>query len=401
MLQVWTTMNKIMMQTSLFYALIYMSTGAFFSYISVYYTEIGLGNFEVGILTSVGAVIGLIAQPLWGIISDRSRYKNNVLVCCILLAALSVWLVQWSGISFGLLLLAMVVFSFFQVAINPLSDAITLELSSKGIVKFSGVRTFGSVGYAVMSVLAGWMFARNIHSIFIVTSVVMFVSFVISLLLPKVEGHQNGKKKVKVTELFKHRPLMVLYAYAFILSSTLGFFFSFHAIYSQEQGVSMEIIGLGIAIGSISQFPFMIWFDWIFRRFGMVNILLFSGLIHVIRWLLYATALTPQTVVIMWALHGGTYILFYLCLSHYVNEHVMKELKATGLMFNSIILLGAGKIVGAVLGGWYSSRFGFASAFILCTALSLAATAAFWWVSLRTPLLRTFAKERHAPSESV
>ncbi len=163
----------------------------------------------------------------------------------------------------------------------------------------------------------------------------------------------------------------------------------------------MEIIGLGIALGSFSQFPFMIWFDWIFRRFGMVNILLFSGMIHVVRWLLYATALTQQTVVIMWALHGGTYILFYLCLAHYVNENVMKELKATGLMFNSIILLGAGKIVGAVLGGWYSSQFGFASAFWLCTVVSLAATVAFWWVSTRTPLLRTLAKEQPVSAGSA
>ncbi len=210
-------MNKIMAQTSMFYALVFMSNGAFFSYISVYYTEIGIGNFEIGILTSVGAVIGLIAQPLWGIISDRSRYKNNVLIFCTLLAALSIWLVQWAGSSVALLLLAMIVFSFFQVAINPLSDAITLELSTKGIVKFSGVRTFGSIGYALMSVVAGWVFARNIHSIFLVTSLIMLVSFAISFILPKVEGHQSGKNKVKVTELFKHRSLMVLYAYAFIL----------------------------------------------------------------------------------------------------------------------------------------------------------------------------------------
>ncbi|WP_248928438.1 MFS transporter [Paenibacillus hamazuiensis] len=380
-------MNKMMAQTSMFYALIYMSTGAFFSYISLYYTEIGLGNYEIGWLTSIGAVVGLFAQPLWGIVSDRSRYKNRVLVICTLLSAASVWLVQLSGSSFWLLLLAVIVFSFFQVAINPLSDAITLELSSKGLVKFSGVRTFGSVGYAVMSIGAGWLFARNIHSIFLVTSLMMLCSFVISFLLPKVEGHQSGKAKVNPVEMFKDRPLVILYVYAFILSTTLGFFFSFHAIYSQQQGVSMEVIGLGLAIGSFSQFPFMLWFDWVYRRFGMVNILVFSGLIHALRWLLYGTALTPQTVLLMWVVHGGTYILLYLCLAQYVNKHVMKELRATGQMFNSIILLGISKIFGAVLGGWYAAKFGFASAFLLGMGLSLGATAVFWWLAARTKAL--------------
>src|SRR5690606_19133991 len=123
---------------------------------------------------------------------------------------------------------------------------------------------------------------------------------------------------------------MALYAFTFILSATVGFFYSFHAIYSQEQGISLEIIGIGFAVGSVSQFPFMLWFDRLYKKFGIMRILLFSGLIHVVRWLLYATALTPETVILVWVLHGGTYILFYLCLAEYVNTHVMKELKATG-----------------------------------------------------------------------
>ncbi len=77
----------------------------------------------------------------------------------------------------------------------------------------------------------------------------------------------------------------------------------------------------------------------------------------------YAFALTPATYILSWILHGGTYILFYMCLAEYVNKHVVKELKATGQMLNSVIQLSIGKIIGGMLGGLYAARFGFHNSF--------------------------------------
>ena len=370
--------NKNVVILAIFYAFIYMSTGSFSSYIGVYFTEQGIGHTEIGILTSIGAVVGLFAQPLWGLAGDRSKTKNKILIFCTLLSGLTVWLVPWAGSMFWPLLLAMALFSMFQIAINPLSDAITLELSSKGVVRFSTIRTFGSVGYAVISVAAGWLFARHIDTIFMVTSLIMLGCFALSLGIPQVAGHQSGKKKVKLTEIFKSKPLMVLYAYTLVLSTTMGFLWAFQAIYSKEQGISMEVIGIGLAIGSFTQFPFMIFFQKIYDRFGIRNILLFSGLIHVLRWCLYSFSLTPFTYLLSWVLHGGTYIMFYMCLAEYVNRHVVKELKATGQMLNSVIQLSIGKIIGGMLGGLYAAKFGFHHSFVLLVIIAAASTVLFY-----------------------
>ncbi|MFE5317791.1 MFS transporter [Paenibacillus sp. NPDC056579] len=370
--------NKNVIILAIFYAFIYMSTGSFSSYIGVYFTEQGIGHTEIGILTSIGAVVGLIAQPLWGLAGDRSKTKNRVLTICTLFAGLTVWLVPWAGTLFWPLLVAMALFSLFQIAINPLSDAITLELSSKGIVRFSTIRTFGSVGYAIISIVAGWLFARHLDSIFMVTSFIMLVCFLIALGIPKVAGHQSGKNKVKMTEMLKSKPLILLYGYTLILSTTMGFLWSFQAIYSKEQGISLEVIGIGLAIGSFTQFPFMIFFQKVYDRFGIRNILLFSGLIHTLRWCLYGFALTPFTYILSWVLHGGTYIMFYMCLAEYVNRNVVKELKATGQMLNSVIQLSAGKIIGGMFGGIIAAQLGFRHSFIMLAVLAGASTAAFY-----------------------
>jgi PPP family 3-phenylpropionic acid transporter len=373
--------NKNVMILAMFYAFIYMSTGSFSSYIGVYFTEAGIGNTQIGILTSIGAVVGIVAQPLWGLAGDRSKTKNKILMLCTLLSAITVWLVPWAGTAFLPLLLAMALLSIFQIAINPLSDAITLELSSKGVVRFSTIRTFGSVGYAVISIAAGWLFARHIDTIFLVTSLIMMGCFFLTFGIPQVAGHQSGSKKVKISEIFKNKQLVTLYAYTLVLSTTMGFLWAFQAIYSKEQGISMEVIGIGLAIGSLSQFPFMIFFQRFYNRFGIRRILLFSGVIHTLRWVLYAFALTPFSYVLSWILHGGTYILFYMCLAEYVNKHVVKELRATGQMLNSVIQLSVGKIIGGMLGGLYAARFGFHNAFLLLTIIGVVSTVGFYIVS--------------------
>jgi PPP family 3-phenylpropionic acid transporter len=192
------------------------------------------------------------------------------------------------------------------------------------------------------------LFATRLDTIFLVTSLMMLGCFILSIGIPQVAGHQSGKK-VELSEIFYNKQLVVMYGYTLVLSTTMGFFWAFQAIYSIEQGISMEVIGIGLAIGSVSQFPFMLLFQRFYNRFGIRNILLFSGLIHTFRWALYAYALTPFTYVLSWILHGGTYILFFMCLAEYVNNNVVKELKATGQMLNSVIQLSVGKIIGGML----------------------------------------------------
>jgi len=382
-------MNTRMLPVSFYYALIFMSAGAFSSYVGLYYSHIQLSGIQIGILTSVSAVIALFGQPFWGLVSDRSRLKNRVLAFCLLASAAGIWLIPLAGAYFGLLVLALGIFSFFQTAVNPLSDAITLELASRHGISFSRIRTVGSLGYALMSAVAGWIFQYQIQSMFVLFSGLMLAALSLSFWVPPVEGHQSGKQKVRLFVLFKNPRLVCLYAYSFIIQMTMGFFFAFQAIYSEQKGISTSLIGLGLMIGSFSQFPFMIFFDRIYRKFGMIPILLFSGIIHAIRWALCAAWLNSHTILILWILHGGTYILFYLCLATYVNEEAIKELKASGQMMNSVITSGVSRIAGGIVGGIYVSNFGYASAFWTSAAVCAAASAGLYGVWQGTTLFGT------------
>lgn len=75
--------------------------------------------------------------------------------------------------------------------------------------------------------------------------------------------------------------------------------------------------------------------------------------------------------------------MFYMCLAEYVNTYVVKELKASGQMLNSLIQLSVGKIIGGMLGGVYAAHFGFQSAFLVLAVMGGLSTVAFYMVDRR------------------
>ncbi|WP_144848703.1 MFS transporter [Paenibacillus cremeus] len=363
---------------SIYYSLIFMALGAFSSYLPIYFNEIKLDHFQIGLLATAGSVTALLAQPRWGLAADRATSKNRILLGALLFSSLSVWLMPAVGGRFWLLFAVSVLFYAVQCVINPLGDTITLEIASKSGFNFSRIRTAGSVGYAIMAAVAGWLLDKNIYYMFPVFSGMLLLAFLVAWGIPKVEGYQRDRK-VSLKELFANRSLVRIYLYTLAVNSTLGFFFTFQAVFSKEQGISTALIGLGVSIGSISQFPFMIFFQPLYKRFGIFNILLVSGLINAFRWVLFATSSNPIIYLATWAMHGGTFMLFYLCLAEYVSTHVPKELKASGQMMNSLSMNAISRTIGSLLGGLYAGWFGIRSGFVLSSIICFAAVALFWY----------------------
>jgi len=373
-----TRRNRLLTITSIYFALLFMAGGAYFAYIGIYFTNMKLNTAQIGIISSVGLLIGMLAQPLWGTISDRSKNKNFLLNIMLFVAAAAVWLVPAAGDSFWFLIIAVSVMNFFGNGIQPMGDAITLEIAKREGFKFSNVRLVGSIGFAVMAGVAGKILVIDLRLIFVMFSVLRVLAGIVSFFIPKIEGHKKLKEeKDSFFDLFKDKKLNVIYIYAFFLSITAGFFNSFHSIYSKQAGISLELIGLGVMIGSISQFPFMFFFDRLYNKFGLVKILIITGITYVVRWFLYYQCLNSYTILFFWVLHGLMFIVLYLCLGDYVSINVPKRLKTRGQVMNYIVLLGASAILGGLFGGFLSKIFSLKLTFLFCSGLSLVSLIGF------------------------
>lgn len=364
--------NSKIIMPSIFYAVSFMAGGSFLSYIGLYYESINFDNTQIGIISSAGFLVGMLAQPMWGTLSDRSKNKTFILSIMMIVSALLIWPILISGRNYICVIISMAALSFFINSISPLGDSITLEIAKKENFKFSTVRTIGSAGFAISAAITGQIYAYKISLLFLICFILRLSAGIISFFISPVIGHKKVKeRKDSFFDLFGDKKLNLYYVYIFILSVTFGFYSTFHAIYSKNIGIGTDIIGFGVMIGSFSQFPFMISFNWFYSKLGINKILIIAGLAYALRWFLYSFCLTPVTVLFISCMHGLTVIPLYLCLAEYISINIHDRLKTRGHMMNYLVLSGPSAILGSSLGGLVSEIISLKFTFFICTFICL------------------------------
>jgi len=369
-----------------YYLLMFMGFGVYSVFMPVYLDELGFDNSSIGTLLSLGSFVGLFAQPLWGVVSDRSKSKNNVLKLLVFLSSLGILLLGASG-NYYYIFSVMLVYSFFQTSMVPISETITLEhISSKGW-KYGPIRLAGTLGYAIMPVLAGVMIKNNTNILFFLCFVLGIMTFLSIFMLPKVEGHQSSGKKTSLWELLKNRELMLLLGFTIVTQITIGYYNSFFSIYYKEMGADNRILGWATFISCISEIIFLVIGDKIIKRFGIKLTMICAAFVAVIRWLFMGIVNNVYFVLVLQFLHGFTFIVIAYSMALYINEKVRDELKASGQALNSAVGTGFTRIIGSIAGGMLSDYIGIRNVFVLSSIAVLISIIIF------VPIFMTISKK--------
>lgn len=367
----------------LFYAIVYMGNAVYGTYIPVYFQSVGATPAQIGTLLSLGPLVAVLAQPLWGTVGDRAKTKNSVLAL-LLIGSGAVILLFPISTAFYYLLIMVCLFTFFQTSIFALSDAITLEeLDKQKRWSFGGIRLGGTFGFALMSVVFGYLAKININYLFPVFAGVMLVSLLLLTRFPRISGYQSAGNKMQVWVLFKNRKLMIYLGINLVLQITLGYYYSFFPIYFRELGADNVLIGWSMVISSLSEIPFLLFANRIMQRIRLTHILLVSSLAAALRWISFSYTENPYWVLPAQALHGLIFIVLTVTMAMYINREVPKELKASGQTLNGLLSLGVARIIGSFFGGFASEAFGMRSIFLFNAWIALACSACIIWISIK------------------
>lgn len=365
-----------------FYVFIYAGNAVYGTFLPLYFQDIGFTAIQIGTLLSLGPFVAIIAQPIWGALGDRARTKNLILL--ILLAGCGITMILYPlSNAFTYLLLMICIFTFFQTSIFAISDTITLEVLDKHkLGKFGHIRLGGTIGFAIMSLVFGIISKNHIGSIFAVYSSIIVVAFLLVLKFPRVEGHQSQGRKMSILVLFRNRMLMLYFGINFILQITLGYYYSFFPMYFRELGGDNVMLGWSMVISSLSEVPFLLFADKIFKRVKIHYILLGAAGFTALRWYLFSIIDAPFWVLPVQALHGLMFIVLSVTMATYINKEVPMELKASGQTLNGLMNLGVARIIGSFAGGIATTSFGIRNVFTynsIIALLCMGVFALFFW----------------------
>jgi PPP family 3-phenylpropionic acid transporter len=357
----------------LMYAIYFGGSAAFGPYIPLYLKEIGLNQTLIGALFALGPLVAMLSQPVWGIIGDRSKSKNVVLLFLLAGATVAIIIFPFST-SIWYVFFAYVLYTFFNSSVNPLIDTITLEQLEKSKWKFGPIRMGGVYGYSMVAVISGIILKDNLSLMFTIYAIILIFTFAMVFKLPAVRGHQHGDKKVSPWVLLKDKKLVLMLTFGLIIQSTLGFYFSFFSIYFEQLGGDSALLGWAMSVSALAEIPFLLFSDKIVKKLGIIYTMVLASVMTSIRWVIFFFLNSAMQAVIINLLHGFSYIVVIYCMAIYINEHVPKELRASGQALNGVVTVGLSRIIGSVVGGYLSDIVGLRYMFLYCAIFGVVAS---------------------------
>ena len=348
------------------YFALYIGAGGFlYPFISLYYKQVGLTGAQMGLLASLGWTISMLAAPLWGRWGDTARKPKLVLQIALVGAGLSNLFLGLQN-TFLAIALFIAIGSFFDNSLGALSTTHALATTGGTKSGFGSVRLFGSIGWAVVAPLAGWMIERT--GLFVPFAGYAVSSILAALLLAFIASQRTSNlpqaKEVHpsfrqvLANLARNRSMLGLAIAFFVVWLTGTGRAQFEAIYLTQLGAGEGLVGVANAIGAIIEPPFMLLSDRFVRRFGAGAVLRSALLFQAGGMTAVVTIPSVASIIVFRAVQGISFSLLTVSMVSYIMEGAPPGQSATVLSLYDVTLHGLVIMLAALLNGVFFDLLG-------------------------------------------
>lgn len=361
---------------SLFYFTSALGTGAF-QFLNLYYVEFGLTTSQIGILFAIGPLVIIFSQPFWGMFTDYLNAPRITLLIMITGAAATALFFPFSY-EFGHLIALNIIYFFFQSSVQPIADSTTMSvLEDRG--DFGKVRLWGSLGYAVGVMTIGSLLdIFGLQLLFILHSSFMLITLFFIIKLPIKTGGKSHFNIQEAIQLFKNPTFLIFLLFSFLVHLTVHANNSFYAIYLQNVGATVTLVGLALLIKSVLEVPFFAMSKKLMTRFSYPALLSLVATFYGIRWLIIGVSDSLQILIWSQILLSLSYSIQYFVSVAYVDVITPEKYRSTGQTFYWAITLGLGGLTGNTLAGWVLDYIEIPTMFQITAAISLASIILLW-----------------------
>ncbi|MBI2075867.1 MAG: MFS transporter [Candidatus Aenigmarchaeota archaeon] len=297
------------------------------NYIPIFASSIGIADADIGLIASLFAIAMFFSTYFFGRLADIIGRRPLILIGLLL-----------SSVSFVLYSYATDFTSFLLVrilsgmAISIQASALTAYAHDAGH-KLGRLTAFESLGIAFGSTLMGAIaLFIDIVTIFAVSAIFFFLAFVASLKLEK-----TNFRKASIP-LFPYRILkrnLSVYASFFIRHSAANSIWVFWGLYLLQLGGNLFLVGLSMAINTLTQFFVMF---AVTDKIKVKTLVSLGTLLSAVTFFSFGIAADIWQILLMQIILGFSWAFLYVGSIRWIADNT-KE-KATGLgLLGSVINL--------------------------------------------------------------
>lgn len=333
---------------------------------------------QIGLLYSIGPMLGIISNLFWGVMSDRARTVKKILIF-ILSGQLIMAAIVFQTTHFGLLMIFMALFFFFQTPTSSLNDSLTLLTISGTKKSYASFRVWGSIGFAVASILFGQLLKRQGAGL---TSVLCLSTISLSLLMAFFlkDAQSASRKKIDFAGMVRivgSKPFLCFLLTVCTISVAHRFNDGFLALFLQKLGADQSIVGWSWMVSALSEIPMFFLLSKYGHRYKELPLLALCSLLYVVRFILMSQVNNPLWVIAIQLLHSVTFGIFMFTVIRYIQRVVPDEYRATGQAIYAVTWSGIAGLLSGTFGGWLFNSFGPHVMYGVGAVLALFAAAGF------------------------
>ncbi len=273
--------------TTAFYAAFFSVSGVYMPFWPLWLEHWGLSAVEIGLFTSLGIGIRVVAGLLIPALADRlDSRRNTIAVCCVAGALILIghlWITQ-----VPVLLLATLATGACLAAIGPIAEALGIAASRALGFPYAPARGLGSLGFLLANLAVGALI-----SVFGTQVALwwMVVCFLLAALL--VRRHPGGRKVQgqtpprmdEIRALITNPVFAVFVAALSFTQASHAVFYAYGTIHWTALGLSETRIGALWAAAVGAEILFMVTIGGAVAAWlGPVRALALSGLAGLVRW---------------------------------------------------------------------------------------------------------------------
>ena len=363
-------------------------------------TKQGFTGAQVGTIYSFGSAVALVLMFVYGSLQDKLGLKKTLMIamvgCQVLLAPFFTWIyvpMLQSNFYVGAMVGA-VYLAVSYLAACPVFEAVTERMSRRYNFEYGQARAWGSFGYAISALAAGFLFTMNPYLVFWTGSAVSLLLLIVLLTVKPEDNPQNleqfenkmaseqGAKTPTMKEIFSVFGILDVWKMiVFIILS-----WTFYTVFDQqmfpefftrffatpEQG--QQAYGVLNSIEVFLEFLMMALVPILMKKIGIRKSILLGCLIMICRIGGCGLASTPLGIGCIKLLHAPETAIFILAIFRYFTLHFDTRISATLYMVGFQIAAQVGQIVFSTPLGSLRDSIGYQSTFLTISGIVMVAT---------------------------
>lgn len=356
---------------SFLYAVLFFELGVNLPFFPLWLRAQSLGDDAIGIVLAAPLLTRIIANPVVGALADRRGRIGAALVACSAVVIIGTGLLAFAS-GFLPILLLVIAIGFAQGPLIALADAVTLR-SLKGLrlaeLRYGRIRLWGSAGFALANLSAGWLLdwlpISSIIGMLLLSALATALATIAVALMRVPEGSVASAEAAEGRG--RPRLLVLTIAGAALVQASHAAVYGFSTLHWQSLGISGGAMGGLWAAGIVSEIAVFSLLGYVVRgSAGAAVLLAVSGAVATLRWL--GMALDPDIafVILLQLTHGLTFGA-----THLGSIFLLAKFAPPGMLAQSQAWLAAGwagamaaltALAGHLYGSWGEHVYGLMAA---------------------------------------